>query len=673
MSLRLYPAFLLFFFLLLMLIPSFAFADSSAGDCDACEQEYSDCISVCEQDYGPDSPNRGDYVSQEMEIKCSGSLEKAYEEEGFCYEESGIQYEACYTQCDQNDQPCSAACFVIYNERNINICVPDYLNKCYSNCTLHCGDAKEICDGNCSTVKENIPCSVRIIRTYDGVSADGVSQITFTMEITGDYDNLDLNIVPQEGATLRGTITKPNPTTIIFKPDEADAQKNYLTPQTARVIAECTPVGGENKDKVTDEEEFTIEQPPLFFVHGFLSSSAVWALFEQRVKADEWEYDDISYPGTQDISLSSVQLAQELHEFIEQIKAGQHYGQKKISATKVDIISHSMGGLVTRSYVGGSYQGDIRKFVMIGTPNHGSWDAKILPTRVGGVAGAQLVPSSSFLTVLNAQPLNPEIEYHSIAGTGWITDAAFLKVSLEGDGIVLVESVALPGVPVYLTYDGHSSDIYWVATMGATAFANNGGGWTTSEGGTLTTSTAAYGITKSAILTGSASSVADYGSAGASAVQGTLKSPATLHAYGDGGEHVGLTADGELENELGDGVFYSNSSEYNHQIITIYGRENINFVVKGEGAGTFAFELRKFSEDGAVETTTFENIAVDADTQYSLNASSPSPELIKGMKEEEQGDGNESGESEGSKMCFCLPALLSLLMLSLLLSKTQYN
>ena len=43
------------------------------------------------------------------------------------------------------------------------------------------------------------------------------------------------------------------------------------------------------------------------------------------------------------------------------------------SYTKVDIIAHSMGGLLVRAYIQSDlYDNDIDKFVMIGTPNQGS-------------------------------------------------------------------------------------------------------------------------------------------------------------------------------------------------------------------------------------------------------------------------------------------------------------
>lgn len=57
--------------------------------------------------------------------------------------------------------------------------------------------------------------------------------------------------------------------------------------------------------------------------------------------------------------------------------------KRKSGSTKVNIIAHSMGGLVTRSYIqSASYQNDVDRFAMIGTPNHGS--AMAYPMWEGG-------------------------------------------------------------------------------------------------------------------------------------------------------------------------------------------------------------------------------------------------------------------------------------------------
>lgn len=47
--------------------------------------------------------------------------------------------------------------------------------------------------------------------------------------------------------------------------------------------------------------------------------------------------------------------------------------KRRTGKTKVDIVAHSMGGLVSRAYIQSSdYQNDVDRLIMVGTPNHGS-------------------------------------------------------------------------------------------------------------------------------------------------------------------------------------------------------------------------------------------------------------------------------------------------------------
>jgi len=103
---------------------------------------------------------------------------------------------------------------------------------------------------------------------------------------------------------------------------------------------------------------------------------------------------------------------------------------------QVFIVAHSMGGLVTRSYLEIFGEEDIAGVVMIGTPNNG---IPKLIERLCPVIGADFECSdmrqdSLYLRRLSQAP-HPTIPVLTIAGTG--CDGAF-------DGVVEVESVALP-------------------------------------------------------------------------------------------------------------------------------------------------------------------------------------------------------------------------------------
>jgi len=62
----------------------------------------------------------------------------------------------------------------------------------------------------------------------------------------------------------------------------------------------------------------------------------------------------------------------------------------KTGSNNVDIVAHSMGGLVSRAYIqSNDFEDDVERFVMLGTPNHGSsdiysvWEGGVIPKNWG--------------------------------------------------------------------------------------------------------------------------------------------------------------------------------------------------------------------------------------------------------------------------------------------------
>lgn len=121
----------------------------------------------------------------------------------------------------------------------------------------------------------------------------------------------------------------------------------------------------------------TKKRNPVLLVHGYCSSiqdtwgvaNAGWEKlnFEQELKSrgfDVYILEIVPKPVNEVILNYVPQLMQK----IEEVK-------RQTGAKKVDVVAHSMGGLITRWYIqkmGKSYKNDINQLIMIATPNHGS-------------------------------------------------------------------------------------------------------------------------------------------------------------------------------------------------------------------------------------------------------------------------------------------------------------
>ena len=145
---------------------------------------------------------------------------------------------------------------------------------------------------------------------------------------------------------------------------------------------------------------------PILFVHGWNSSGSVWNTMISRFAADGWtsaQLNNWSYNTGQ----SNATTASQVRTKVDQIRT-------TTGAAKVDVITHSMGGLSTRYYLknlGGSNVVD--EWVSLGGPNHGTstanacfWQTSCFEMRQG----------STFLNNLNAVDETPGVTRY---GTWW--------------------------------------------------------------------------------------------------------------------------------------------------------------------------------------------------------------------------------------------------------------
>lgn len=155
--------------------------------------------------------------------------------------------------------------------------------------------------------------------------------------------------------------------------------------------------------------------PPVLLIHGFLGTRGSMYLLEKRLRDDGFMVIsfNIGAVNTRDIRRSAFLIRTK----IERILADSP-GQK------IDVIGHSMGGLIGLYYakkLGGAAR--IRKLVLMGTPMRGTWIALAGIATLGlwSTSSWQLLPRSRFLDELASGPMPAELEVYTLAAArDWV-------------------------------------------------------------------------------------------------------------------------------------------------------------------------------------------------------------------------------------------------------------
>jgi triacylglycerol lipase len=135
----------------------------------------------------------------------------------------------------------------------------------------------------------------------------------------------------------------------------------------------------------------TTTRDPILFIHGWNASSATWNTMVSRFKADGWTDAEVvnwSYDYRQSNATTAALIQQKVDAILS-----------ATGATKVDIITHSMGPLSARYYVrhlGGD--GKVDALVSLGGANHGT----TLASFCFDTSCVEMRPNSTFLTNLNS-------------------------------------------------------------------------------------------------------------------------------------------------------------------------------------------------------------------------------------------------------------------------------
>jgi triacylglycerol lipase len=166
------------------------------------------------------------------------------------------------------------------------------------------------------------------------------------------------------------------------------------------------------------------EAPPVLLIHGFLGTRGSMYLLERRLVDDGFVVVsfNIGTLNVRDIRRSAFLI----HRKIERLLAQTPW-------QKIDIVGHSMGGLIGLYYIkklGGHSR--VRRLVMMGTPARGTWVALAGIATLGlwSTSSWQLLPRSRFLDELSQGSTPPGVDVYTIAAArDWVVPLRTTRVA----------------------------------------------------------------------------------------------------------------------------------------------------------------------------------------------------------------------------------------------------
>jgi triacylglycerol esterase/lipase EstA (alpha/beta hydrolase family) len=171
-------------------------------------------------------------------------------------------------------------------------------------------------------------------------------------------------------------------------------------------------------------------RPMVVLVHGLDCNRSNWFPMADLLIGDGFQVAYFTYPSDGPLEESAGLLTRDMKAL-----------RDDFPQLPLNIVAHSMGGLVARRYVeGDDYAGGVKHLILLGTPNLGShwaayrigleiqehyqlwrhekdWSPTWMITDGLGEAGRDLKPTSYFLKSLNARPRREDVAYTIVAGS----------------------------------------------------------------------------------------------------------------------------------------------------------------------------------------------------------------------------------------------------------------
>ncbi len=314
-----------------------------------------------------------------------------------------------------------------------------------------------------------------------GIAADGVSRLTIAVSSHG--------VRPDSVAVATPTIGEFERTSSVAAPLTLDKDGNgtlvYVPPSALpnEALTETLLVGGGGTarsvpaapvsftvrfvdlDGVSRTSAISIKvcRPPVLLVQSYLGGTATWTQFADSARTRRLDCQIVGEGVTW--SPGNVSLADWAKDLASRLSGARAaYEASGIQIGAVDVVAHSLAGLVVRSLLeGATPRNDVHKLILVGTPNRGiAW----LDQEVGAAAARWLAAhptaatevheGSAFLRGLDpGSAADRKTQYVNLAGRRPPALSASRQGSstVQDDGIVSAASSHLDEVPD-LRFDG---------------------------------------------------------------------------------------------------------------------------------------------------------------------------------------------------------------------------
>ena len=179
------------------------------------------------------------------------------------------------------------------------------------------------------------------------------------------------------------------------------------------------------------------ERPPVLVLHGFMGTRGAMFPLVQRLWRDGFTVysRSLGLLNTGDVRRSAALIAHEVAHILE-----------RTGAKAIDLVAHSMGGLIALYYtkfLGGAPH--VRKVVNMGTPYQGTWAGLLGVAALGGLSRGtwQILPGSRLLA--------------QIRNGGLPEGPRFYNIRARGDALCPFDRSRLPGSTEIVVPLGHAS------------------------------------------------------------------------------------------------------------------------------------------------------------------------------------------------------------------------